>query len=171
MKPPSAQALLPRMQDIARQGIACSRPPAADAIISVTLFHCIFRQFVDDCKNHQPTRADNALVRGLSDAMSRFFSDEAANFRGIMHDHNISLFGSEIHSKGQTFFTHGDIQVDGHRFIIAQFTNEVGRGGGTEPYTQAVLDYTHSMWLEAKRFLSSNFPCSIITVFSEDAPP
>jgi len=50
------QVLPPGMQDMAEQGIAYSRPPTADATIPVTLFHCIFRQFVDGCKNHQPTR-------------------------------------------------------------------------------------------------------------------
>ena len=87
-----------------------------------------------------------------------------------MHDHNIPLFKSEIHSKGQTFLTHGDVQVDGHRFIIAQFTNEVGCESA-EPYSQAVLHYIYSTWLKAEKFPSFNFPCLIITVFGEDGPP
>jgi len=103
--------------------------------------------------------------------MSRVFSNDgsraAKSCRVTTYKY---LFESEIHSKGQTFLTHGDIQVDGHRFIIAQFTNEVGRGSGAEPYAQAVMNYTHSTWLKAEQFPSFNFPCLIITVFGEDAP-
>jgi len=55
-----------------------SRPPAADATIPVTLLHPIFRQFVDDCENHQLIQPDNELVLELMAAMSEFFPDEKA---------------------------------------------------------------------------------------------
>jgi len=62
-------------------------------------------------------RADNALVRELLDAMWGLFKWRFSSSK-IMQGHNIYLFESEIHSKGQKFLTHGDIQVDGHRFIL-----------------------------------------------------
>ena len=58
--------------------IACGRPPAADAPIPVTLLHPIFRQFLDNCDNHQPIAEDNNLVLELMGAMSNFFRDEDA---------------------------------------------------------------------------------------------
>ena len=70
----------------------------------MTLYHPIFRQFVDDCKTHQPIDNDNKLVRELTAAMSKFFPDEdarAAELRDILNANGICVTTPIIYPKGR----------------------------------------------------------------------
>jgi hypothetical protein len=73
-------------QEKQNQKIVWSRPRTADATIPVTLLHPIFRQFIDNCKNHQPMQEDNKLVLELMGTMSNFFPDENARAGRHVHD-------------------------------------------------------------------------------------
>jgi len=65
-----APSEISQLQEKQNRKIMWSRPPAADATIPVTLLHPIFRQFADDCENHQPIQQDAELVLELMAAMS-----------------------------------------------------------------------------------------------------
>ncbi|KXN89199.1 hypothetical protein AN958_05902 [Leucoagaricus sp. SymC.cos] len=147
--------------------IVWSRPPDADATIPVTLYHPIFRQFVGDCKNHQPTDKDNKLVRELTAAMSKFFPSEdvrAAELRDILQDNGIPAIITTISVEDNFFCTDGAIESNHHLTVIIDVKEEIG-SKGAEPYAQAILYYAHSDWEKSEEYLTFNFPCLIITVF------
>jgi hypothetical protein len=142
--------------------IACGRPPAADTPIPVTLLHPIFRQFLDNCENHQPIAEDNTLVLELMGAMSNFFRDEdarAAEFHDILTRHGIPVVTSTITSKGHHFRTDGAV-------AIIEVKEEIG-SKGAEPYAQVVLYYSHSTASKSQEFPKFNFPSLLITVFGQ----
>lgn len=146
-----------------------SRPPAADATIPVILLHPIFRQFVDDCDNHQPIQSDNELVRELMAAMSDFFLNEdarAAQLRDILTRHSIPVVPSTITSKGHCFRTDGAVAINGHLVAIVEVKEEIG-SKGAEPYAQVVLYYTYAYLAKAKGSSKFNFPALLITVFGQ----
>jgi len=158
-----------KIQETDTQKIVWSRPPTADATIPVTLFHPIFRQFVDDCKNHQPIDRDNKLVRELTAAMSKFFPNEdarAAELRDILQDNGIHATTPIISSKGHFFRTDGAIESRNRLISIIEVKGEIGNTGA-EPYAQAILYYAHSDWKKSEEHPSFNFPCLIITVFGQ----
>jgi len=110
-----------KFQEKQNQKIVWSRPRAADATIPVTLLHPIFRQFVDNCKNHQPIQEDNKLVLELMGAMSAFFPDEnarAAELRAILTRHGIPVVTSTITSKDHYFPTDGAVAQDTGRCLV-----------------------------------------------------
>jgi hypothetical protein len=149
--------------------IACGRPPAADAPIPVTLLHPIFRQFLDNCENHQPIAEDNMLVLELMGAMSSFFRGEdtrAAELRDILTRHGIPVATSTITSKGHYFRTDGAVAINGHLVAIIEVKEEIG-SRGAEPYAQVVLYYSHSTAAKSQEFPKFNFPSLLITVFGQ----
>jgi hypothetical protein len=130
-----------RMQENPNQAIGWSRPCLNGRTIPITLYHSVFRQFVDDCNDHLPCAADNALALELSFEISNFFRNEearAAEFRDILQKHGISVSESSVGSKDFEIFTHGHIQADAHRIVILMLKNEIC-GGRSEPYAQAIL--------------------------------
>lgn len=144
-----------------------SRPRDADATIPVTLLHRIFRQFVDNCKNHQPIQEDNKLVLELMGAMSDFFPDEkvrAAKLRAILTSHGIPVVTSTIFSKDHNFPTDGAVEINGHLVAIVEVKGEIG-SKGAEPYAQVILYYSHSNAVKSETFSQFNFPSLLITVF------
>ncbi len=147
-----------------------SRPRAADATIPVTLLHPIFRQFIDNCKNHQPIQEDNKLVLELMGAMSDFFPDEnvrAAKLRAILTKHGIPVDTSTITSKGHHFPTDGAVSINGHLVAITEvIKGEVG-SKGAEPYAQVILYYSHSNAAKSQEFSQFNFPSLLITAFGQ----
>ena len=151
------------------QKIVWSRPRGADATIPVTLLHPIFRQFVDNCKNHQPIQEDNKLVLELMGAMSAFFPDEnarAAELRAILTRHGIPVVTSTITSKDHYFPTDGAVAVNGHLVAIIEVKGEIG-SKGAEPYAQVILYYSHSNAAKSQEFSRFNFPSLLITVFGQ----
>ncbi|TDL19934.1 hypothetical protein BD410DRAFT_791575 [Rickenella mellea] len=120
-----------KIQKTDTQKIVWSRPPEADATIPVTLYHRIFRQFVDDCKNHQPTDKDNKLVRELTAAMSQFFPNKdarAAELRDILKDNGIQCTTPIISSKDQIFYVDGAIESKNHLTAILYYITTVWQG-------------------------------------------
>ena len=156
-------------QEKQNQKIVWSRPRTADATIPVTLLHPIFRQFIDNCKNHQPMQEDNKLVLELMGAMSNFFPDEnarAAELRAILTRHGIPVVTSTITSKGHHFPTDGAVAINGHLVAIIEVKREIG-SKGAEPYAQVILYYSHSNATKSQEFLEFNFPSLLITVFGQ----
>lgn len=99
------------MQENANQAIGWSWPCTNGRTIPVTLYHAVFRQFVDDCKDHAaPCAADNALALELSFGMSGFFPNaeaRAAECRDILRLHGISLAESAVSARDFEYVTHG----------------------------------------------------------------
>ena len=158
-----------KFQEKQNQKIVWSRPRAADATIPVTLLHRIFRQFVDNCKNHQPIEEDNQLVLELMITMSDFFPDEKARarrLREILTSHGIPVVTSTIASKGHEFPTDGAVEIDGNLAAIVEVKGEIG-SKGAEPYAQVILYYSHSNAAKSQQFPQFNFPSLLITVFGQ----
>jgi len=158
-----------KFQEKQNQKIVWSRPRAADATIPVTLLHPIFRQFIDNCKNHQPIQEDNKLVLELMGAMSDFFPDEnvrAAKLRAILTKHGIPVDTSTITSKGHHFPTDGAVAINGHLVAIIEVKAEIG-SKGAEPYAQVILYYSHSNAAKSQEFSQFNFPSLLITAFGQ----
>ena len=158
-----------KFQEKQNQKIVWSRPRAADATIPVTLLHPIFRQFVDNCKSHQPIQEDNNLVLELMGAMSDFFPNEkarAARLRAILTKHGIPVHTSTITSKDHHFPTDGAVSINGHLVAIIEVKGEIG-STGAEPYAQVILYYSHSNAVKSQEFSQFNFPSLLITVFGQ----
>jgi hypothetical protein len=159
-----------KIQADPEQNIVWSRPPTADEIIPVVLYHRIMRDFIDDCANHQPVEKDNSLVLELTNSMSRFFQNEnvrAAELRDILKDHEIQATTSSIlSSDGQPFQTDGAIECGKRLISIIEVKGEIG-SKGAEPFAQAILYYHHdaSQMSGKPEYLLFNFPCLIVTVF------
>jgi hypothetical protein len=152
---------------------------AAAHDIPLTLLHPIFGKFVDDCEKHVPTREDNLLAHGLRYTMSKIFSDESERvheFIEILRQQGIEARGSELYSEGTTCRTDGDIQVNGFRFVIIEFKNEIG-AGGSEPLLQGIWYYQRSvcgggeMRMQVANYPNSLLPCLILYAFGSFCPP
>ncbi|KAG5635658.1 hypothetical protein H0H81_010494 [Sphagnurus paluster] len=157
-----------KIQETDSQKIVWSRPPGADATIPVTLYHPIFRRFIDDCKSHQPIDEDNKLVREMTAAMSKFFSDgdgRAAELRDILQDNGIPPT-AHLSSEGCFFCFDGAIESKNGFTVIFEVKEEIG-SAGAEPYARAILHYANSAWKKSEEHLNFNFPCLIITVFGQ----
>jgi len=131
------------------QKIVWSRPTAADSAIPVTLLHPIFRQFVDNCRNHQPIQEDNNLALELTGAMSNFFPDEeerAAAFRHILTRHGIPVSPATIRSKGLEFYIYGSIANNGQLVAIVEVREEIGSKGTRMFEIQLSVLADHRLW-------------------------
>ena len=158
-----------KIQETDTQKFVWSRPPDADATIPVILYHSIFRQFVDDCKTHQPIEEDNKLVRQLTATMSKFFPNEdarAAELQNILTANGIRVTTPTISSKGRTFRTDGAIEFNSRLTVIIEVKEEIG-SKGAEPFAQAILYYAHSDWKKSEEYPTFNFLCLVITVFGQ----
>ncbi|KIK78612.1 hypothetical protein PAXRUDRAFT_16777 [Paxillus rubicundulus Ve08.2h10] len=145
--------------------IHCNRPPSAAEVVPATLLHPVFGQFLDDCETHEITKEDSSLTRELSAAMSTFYSDEASRaqaVRDVFAKGGIRFSSTEI--EGTEYITDGDISLDGYRFFIAEFKNEVGCTGA-EPYAQASLHYLEATRRYAATMGHSALPCFIVLAF------
>ncbi|KAG5634893.1 hypothetical protein H0H81_000410, partial [Sphagnurus paluster] len=161
------------LQENDAQKIVWSRPPHADATIPVTLYHPIFRQFIDDCKTHEPIDEDNKLVREITLAMSKFFPNKkarTAELLEILKDNGIPATTATIYSKGHSFPTDGAVESKNSLIMIIEGELEIG-STGAEPYAQAILYYAHSAGKKSEEHVNFNFPCLIITVFGQTLPP
>ncbi|KAF9235365.1 hypothetical protein BU15DRAFT_51454 [Melanogaster broomeanus] len=142
--------------------IYCNRPHATAATIPATLLHAAFGQFLDDCERHEITAADNSFAQELSIVMSDFYVHEnvrADTIRGVFSKWGLPFIVSHT-SNG--YVTDGDMSVNGCRYAIAEFKNEVG-STGAEPYCQANLYY-----LDATRKYATMmgcWPCIIVLLF------
>ncbi|KAF9231109.1 hypothetical protein BU15DRAFT_56568 [Melanogaster broomeanus] len=146
--------------------IHCNRPPTAAESIPPTLLHPAFGQFLDDCETHEITEKDNTFALELSVAMSAFYVDEAVRAQAVR---NVFAKRGGIHFtrtkiEETNYMTDGDISLNGHRFAIAEFKNEVGCTGA-EPYAQASLYYLESTRRYAATMAHSVLPCFIVLVF------
>ena len=174
-KAPSSQGIVSafaKLQQKETQKIVWSRPPGADAAVPVTLMHPIFREFIDGCGNHQPTKEDNELVLKLMESMSGFFADEharASKLREILSEYGIPVVTSTISSKGREFRTDGAVEIVNNLVAIVEVKEEIS-SKGAEPYAQVVLHYTHSTLEKAPLFPNFNFPALLITVFGQTLP-
>ncbi|KAF9234386.1 hypothetical protein BU15DRAFT_52671 [Melanogaster broomeanus] len=145
--------------------IHCNQPPSAAETVPATLLHPVFGQFLEDCETHEITKQDNILTRELSAAMSTFYSDEALRaqaVRDVFAKGGIRFTPTQI--EDTKYITDGDISLDGHRFVIAEFKNEVGCTGA-EPYAQASLYYLEATRRYAAKMGHSVLPCFIVLVF------
>ncbi|KAH7918819.1 hypothetical protein BV22DRAFT_1075898 [Leucogyrophana mollusca] len=152
-------------QNDVSQNILCGCPRPTDAPIPVTLLHPVFGQFIDDCESHTVTMEDSAFLLRLSTAMSAFNSDvetRAQTIRDEFADWGLHFIRSNI--EGTSYEIQGDMSVDGHRYAIAEFANEIGFEGA-DPYVQASLRYLESTRMHALEFPGSALPCFIILVF------
>ena len=139
-------------------------PPTPD-VIPLALLHPIFAEFVEDVQLHNPTRADNELARGLSDAMSKNYpleADRCHKFRDLLIDHyRIHLYAAGV--GGTTRTTDGDAMVG--QFMVIVCEGKEGNRGGC-PDVQGCL-----YWVEAiRKMVEVNdplnvLPCIVISLF------
>ncbi|KAF9472724.1 hypothetical protein BDN70DRAFT_968516 [Pholiota conissans] len=165
MLAPFVPSVSPKNQADART-IAWSRLGCTGSI-PITLYHSVFRRFMDDCKLCPAHPTDNAFALDLSVGMSRTFADgeaRATESRDIFQRNGIYLSKSTINSKGAECITDVDIQVNGNRIVILTVRNELC-GSDSEPYGESILSYMHSTWPATERSTMFNFPCLIITLF------
>jgi hypothetical protein len=144
-----------KQQKNSNTAIGFDRPRGTADTIPVTLLHPIFGRFLDDVDAHEPTTEDNTVVRELSTTMADFYADEKKRgevVRDVLRKWGVSLVQTTI--EGAHYQTDGDLQHNQHRYVIAEFKNEVG-SGNAEPTCQAAAYY-----LESTRKLAADCPKS-----------
>jgi len=139
--PPSAlcqkaDALKPPM-------FAFNNPPTPNPI-PLELLHPIFAEFIVNAKEHEPTPADNALVRELCMEMTLDSDSEAekcSKFRRILSDHyKLTLYAAEI---GPTQYrTDGHLQVGPYMAVVCEGKLWNGKGN---PQVQGALYWLKSI--------------------------
>ncbi|KAH8927924.1 hypothetical protein BT69DRAFT_1307409 [Atractiella rhizophila] len=165
-QPPSVAGLLDKFmtrQSSAEKTIYCNRPDTATATIPPTLLHSVFGRFLDECETHKVTADDSVFVLRLCSAMSNFYSKEnerAQDIRNLFASSGIHLIPSSI----KNYDTDGDISVNGFRYAIAEFKNEIG-STGAEPYGQGCLYYLEGTRDYASDYHRSPLPCMLILLF------
>jgi len=111
--------------------------------------------------------------------MSKIFSDESERvneFIELLREHGIEARGSDIFGEGTTYRTDADIQVNGFRFVIIEFKNEIG-AKGSEPLLQGIWYYQRSvsgggeMRMQVANYPNSSLPCLILYAFGSFCPP
>ncbi|KAF9235326.1 hypothetical protein BU15DRAFT_89607 [Melanogaster broomeanus] len=159
-------ATFSKEQDKSEVAIHCNRPPPATEAVPPTLLHPVFGQFLDDCENHEIQWQDSRFAMELSAAMSAFYVDEAARAQAVrdVFAGCGGLHFTRTKIEDTDYMTDGDISLNGHRFAIAEFKNEVGCSGA-EPYAQASLYYLESTRRHAATMAYSVLPCFIILLF------
>lgn len=143
------------------------RPPSASPTIPVTLLNNIFREFIDDCSNVQPTSKDNALVRELVEEMCPFHDNEVCRqlkFIEILERYGIQISATSI--TGTKYTTDGDLFRAGHRPSIWEIKNDLG-WSGAEPFCQGILYFYHSTKNDALAKPTFSFPCILGVLFGE----
>ena len=151
--------------------IPCGRPRDCEETVPTTLLHPVFGQFVDDCQSVEVTPEDNRFVNRLAHAMSGLYPSEPERFRAVdkeFQSYNIHFTISEIKNSG--YITDADINVNGHRFVVAEFKNE-NCSGSTEPYFQAIGYYLESTRESAVKFRRSTLPCLLLSIFGWSSRP
>ncbi|OJA11314.1 hypothetical protein AZE42_08595 [Rhizopogon vesiculosus] len=149
----------------------CNRPRDAADPVPVTLLEPIFAQFVDDCREYQPTAKDSQFIRGLSEEMCKYYGspdERVYAFRQIFRYLNIKLTADTIGSSkwstdGHLLSTCGKFAV-----VVVVGNNEIGSGSG-DPFAQAMMYYRMTMedsWAEITN-LRSIVPSFLIIVFGE----
>ncbi|OAX42194.1 hypothetical protein K503DRAFT_797382 [Rhizopogon vinicolor AM-OR11-026] len=147
----------------------CNRPRDAADPVPATLLELIFAQFMDDCREYQPTAEDSQFIRKLSEEMCKYYggSDERMHvFSQLFQYLNIELTSDTIGSSkcgtdGHSLSTCGKFAV-----VVLVGNNEIGSGGG-DPFAQAMLHYRtirEDSWAEIIN-LESIVPSFLIIVF------
>lgn len=158
-----------RQQADPKRAIHCDRPRNSPRVIPVTLLHPVFSQFLDNVKNHNPTREDNTLAQGLSHAMSIIYADEGRRgeaVRDVLLKAGFGLVQSKI--EGTKFETDGDLQHDGHRYVIAEMKNEAC-ASHAEPKAQLAAYYLESTRKAATRHPQAPLPCLLLDMTGEES--
>lgn len=97
--------------------------------------------------------------------MSALYAGESDRVQAVdkeFRDYEIHFTISQTKSTG--YVTDGDISVNGHRYVIAEFKNETGNTSA-EPYFQAIGYYLESTRESAVRFRRSPLPCLLLAIF------
>lgn len=167
---PSSQGVPSKFDELQRDKhhtIHWNQPPSASSSIPPMLLHPIFGKFINDCKNYEPTAADNRLVWMLSAAMSHFFDDEdaqASMFWEILQDSGMEAYATVI--DGTKFKTDRDIHLQGFRHAIIEVKNEIG-SKGAKPHAQAISYYICSTMSSVTKWPGFTFPCILILLFGK----
>ncbi|KAF8648466.1 hypothetical protein AX16_006269, partial [Volvariella volvacea WC 439] len=146
----------------------CNRPRNAAYPIPVTLFERVFAEFVDDCQDYQPTAEDNSFVLKLSEAMCKFYSDEAQRLeecRKLLAAYGVKLMAAKVGSTN--FSTDGYVTDERNKYVCAilEGKNEVGNGGA-EPFLEGMCYYRQfTRNIESGAGLNSRFSCFLLAVF------
>ncbi|OJA12022.1 hypothetical protein AZE42_02058 [Rhizopogon vesiculosus] len=138
-----------KLQD--KQEYLCNRPCDAADPAPVTLLEPIFAEFVDDCREYQPTVEDDDFMHAFSKL-----------FRYLEIELDPATIGStKRETDGHLLSTCGKFAV-----VVAVEKNEIGSGGG-DPFTQAILCHRQIIqdsWVEITKF-GSIVPSLLIIVF------
>ncbi|KIK74259.1 hypothetical protein PAXRUDRAFT_791416, partial [Paxillus rubicundulus Ve08.2h10] len=152
-------------QKNAAKYIPCGRPCDSEETIPVTLLHPVFGKFLDDCQTYEITAKDNAFIERMRQAMSCLYDEEGGRIDKVdeaLQSYGIHLTVSKIKKTG--YEMDGDMSINGHRYVIAEFKNEAGNTSA-EPYCQAVSYYLESTRENAPKMPASAIPCFVLVVF------
>ncbi|KAF8836162.1 hypothetical protein BDN67DRAFT_998492 [Paxillus ammoniavirescens] len=152
-------------QKNAAKYIPCGRPCDDDETIPVTLLHPVFGKFLDDCQTYKITAKDNVFIERMRQAMSTLHDDKSDQISKVdeaLQSYGIHLNFSKIKKTGHEM--DGEMTINGHRYLIAEFKNEAG-SLSAEPYCQAVSDYLESTRENAPKLSGSSLPCFVLAVF------
>lgn len=151
--------------------ILCNRPPEAGGPLPTTLLHPIFGQFLDLCDTHEPTAQDNKLALDLSIEMSKVFLEEAsraAEFCSLMRKVGITVEDGSVEPSGRRRTDRHHRPLD-FPLMIVEAKNEIGGGGGAEPFFQAICYYGNFLQEKPEIWKHySVFPCFHIILCGKD---
>jgi hypothetical protein len=163
----SLPAQFARLQ--AKKEYLCNRPRDAACPVPVTLLEPIFADFVDDCRNYQPTVADSEFIQELSEEMCGFYTTEPDRmhaFRRLFLRHGIELHADTIGSSGCG--TDGHMMSGKFAVVVVEGKNEIG-SGSCEPFAQAMMYYRKILEDSSGEIsnLQSNVPSFLIAIFGK----
>lgn len=137
------------------------RPPTAAGVIPVSLFHPIFAQFMDDCKDHVPVEEDTKLALEITSAMARIYPSEPlrmGEFRAVT-DNNLHMQVNSI--EGTPFITNGDMRTNCFWYCLIEGKNEIG-STGAEPVFQAGGYDNELMVIASKGYPHARLPMLLL---------
>ncbi|KAF8833879.1 hypothetical protein BDN67DRAFT_916066, partial [Paxillus ammoniavirescens] len=146
--------------------IRCGRPRHPEETIPATLLHPVFGQFLDDSQTHVMTKEDNDFIEELANVMSDVYDTEQERVTKVYnvfrsHDINFNL-GERV--DGTDYVIDGAMSLDGHRYVIADFKNEVA-ASSSEPYMECAAYYLESTKKQALKMTASPLPCFLLVIF------
>jgi hypothetical protein len=123
-----------------KPAFAFNRPPTAAATIPISLYHPIFGQFQDDCKNYAPTKRDHDFAYKFSHSMSHIYANEGDRADQARKD--FASYGLDFLPTGiGKYWTDGDLRYKGFCFALIEAKAELSTGGA-EPLFEAAWYYS-----------------------------
>jgi hypothetical protein len=152
-----------------------NRPVPSRETIPIVLLHNVFARFLDDCRNHAPTKEDNRWLRELRYAMLKEYDNEATRseiFREIFLVHTSKELATAVNPEQTSYNTDGHLSR-GYNFLLVTKGNE-SRDMSADPQLQSFAHYLNIVKKCAirardtgERSLVGKMPCLIVYYLGE----